>query len=124
MCRLRNIAMRDFQESVTTGQTHGRTDAGQSDPYVPLCFAGDTKTTRLLSTCWSLFAIPRKSQVSSVHFGLFMKFLESNKTYQCILAFYLHRLKITRPLSTRYSLKQHKTHRCIFVFYLQRLKVT
>ena len=48
MCRLRNIAMRDYQESVTSGQTHGRTadgqtDAGQSNPYVPLCFAGDTK---------------------------------------------------------------------------------
>ena len=39
MCRLRNIAMHDYQESVTTRQT----DAGQSDPYVPLCFAGDTK---------------------------------------------------------------------------------
>ena len=40
--------MRDFQESVTTGQTHGqtdgRTDAGQSDTYVPLYFAGDTKS--------------------------------------------------------------------------------
>ena len=43
--------MRDYQESVTTGQTlvwdrqtHGQTDAGQSgDPFVPLCFAGDTK---------------------------------------------------------------------------------
>ena len=23
--------------------TTGQTDAGQSDPYVPLCFAGDTK---------------------------------------------------------------------------------
>ena len=39
MCRLRNIAMRDYQESVTTGQdthTDGRTDtdAGQSDPYI------------------------------------------------------------------------------------------
>ena len=42
MCRLRNIAMRDYQESVTNGpDTH--TDAGQSDPYVPLCFADDTK---------------------------------------------------------------------------------
>ena len=47
---LQNIAMRDYQlrkcdyqESVTTGQTDGQTDAGQSDPYVPLCFAGDTK---------------------------------------------------------------------------------
>ena len=44
--------MRDYQESVTTRQTHrhtdgqtdGRADAGQSDPNVPLCFAGDTKT--------------------------------------------------------------------------------
>ena len=47
MCRLRNIAMRDYQESVTTGQmdrqTDGQKKAGQSDPYVPLCFAGDTK---------------------------------------------------------------------------------
>ena len=24
-------------------QTHGQTDAGQSDPFVPICFAGDTK---------------------------------------------------------------------------------
>ena len=49
MCRLRNMAMRDYQESVTTGQTdrhtHTHTDAGQSDPYVPLCFEGDTKKT-------------------------------------------------------------------------------
>ena len=45
MCRLSNIAMGDYQESVTTGQTRtdGQTDAGQSDPYVPLCFAGNTK---------------------------------------------------------------------------------
>ena len=50
MCRLRNIAMRDYQKVVTTAQTHGlterqtnrQTDVGQSDPYVPLCFAGDT----------------------------------------------------------------------------------
>ena len=36
MCRLRNIAMRDYHESVTTGQTDTQTDAGQSNPYVPL----------------------------------------------------------------------------------------
>ena len=50
MCCLRNIALRDYQESVTTGQTDthtdGQTDAGQSDPYVPLCFAGDTKMSK------------------------------------------------------------------------------
>ena len=47
MCRLRNIAMRDYQESVTTEhpdrRTDRQTDAVQSDPYVPLCFACDTK---------------------------------------------------------------------------------
>ena len=40
--------------SVTDGQTDrqtdrrtdGRTDDGQSDPYVSLCFAGDTKIIR------------------------------------------------------------------------------
>ena len=45
MCRLH---MRDYQESVTTGQTHRQTDAGQSDPYVPLCFVGDTKNYHLV----------------------------------------------------------------------------
>ena len=45
------VHKRDYQESVTIGQTdarthartHTQTDAGQCDPYVPLCFAGDTK---------------------------------------------------------------------------------
>ena len=37
----------NYQGSVTTGQT----DAGQSDPYVPLCFAGDTiKSSRIKDT--------------------------------------------------------------------------
>ena len=48
MCRLRNIAMHDYKESVTTGQTYGQTDTRQSDSYVPLCFAGDTKNNMLL----------------------------------------------------------------------------
>ena len=51
MCRLENIAMRDYQESVTTGQTDRWTDTGQSDPYVPLCFAGDTKSCLLEPSC-------------------------------------------------------------------------
>ena len=54
MYRLRNIAMRDYQESVLTGQTDrrtdGQTDAGLSDPCVPLCFAGDTKMKSRRST--------------------------------------------------------------------------
>ena len=47
MCHKPNIAMRDYQESVTTGQTDtrtdGQTDARQSDPYVLLCFSVNTK---------------------------------------------------------------------------------
>ena len=43
MCHLQNIAMRDYQERVTTGQTDRQTDARQSDPYLPQCFAGNTK---------------------------------------------------------------------------------
>ena len=54
MCRLRNIVMHDYKESVTTGHTHrqthrkmdGQTDAGQSDSYEPLCLTGDTKMVR------------------------------------------------------------------------------
>ena len=42
MCLLRYIAMHDYPESDYWKDT--RTDAGQSDPCVPLCFAGDTKT--------------------------------------------------------------------------------
>ena len=45
---LYGVHKRDYQESVSIGQTeartHTQTDAGQSDSYVPLCFAGDTKT--------------------------------------------------------------------------------
>ena len=50
MCCLRKIAMRDYQESVTTGQTDRRAD-GQSDTYVPLCFAGDTTNVFVKNEC-------------------------------------------------------------------------
>ena len=36
MCRLRN-AMRDYQESVTAGQTHTRTDRQTPDKVIPMC---------------------------------------------------------------------------------------
>ena len=41
MCRLRNIAL----ESVTCDRRTDRRTDGQSDPYMSLCFAGDTKMT-------------------------------------------------------------------------------
>ena len=62
MCRLRNIAL----ESVTE-KCDGRTDDGQSDPYVSLCFAGDTinRAYKTKDTCFktvlpSLFSIAKK----------------------------------------------------------------
>ena len=52
MCRLRNIAMRDYQ---TDTQTDGQTEGRQSDPYEPLCFTGNTKNycidKSVLKTC-------------------------------------------------------------------------
>ena len=36
-----------YQEKVTTGQTDTQTEAGQSCPYVPVCFTGNTKTMDL-----------------------------------------------------------------------------
>ena len=47
---MRNIAMCYYQQSVTTRLTDRQTDTRQSDPYVPLCFAGDTKTTHTSSS--------------------------------------------------------------------------
>ena len=35
-CRLRNIAMHDYQESVTTGQTHRKTRQ-TPDKVIPMC---------------------------------------------------------------------------------------
>ena len=53
MCRLRNIALESVTEKCdrrtdrqTDRQTDGQTDDGQSDPYVSLCFAGNTKRPR------------------------------------------------------------------------------
>ena len=53
MCRLRNIALESVTEKCDrrtdrrTDRRDGRTDDGQSDPYVSLCFAGDTKNANL-----------------------------------------------------------------------------
>ena len=45
MCRLRNIAMRDYQESVTTGQTDRWTDRQTLDKVIPMChYASSTET--------------------------------------------------------------------------------
>ena len=40
MCGLRNIAMCDYEECVTTGQTHTRTDREMPDKVIPMwCYA-------------------------------------------------------------------------------------
>ena len=37
MCRLGNIAMRDYQQSVTIGQTDTRTHRQTPDKVIPMC---------------------------------------------------------------------------------------
>ena len=42
----------------TDRRTDGRTDAGQSDPYVPLCFAGDTKSNKIVTAFQEMHVLP------------------------------------------------------------------
>ena len=47
MCRLRNIAMRDCQESVTIGQTDTRTHRQTPDKVIPMCRYASQATQKL-----------------------------------------------------------------------------
>ena len=47
MCRLPNIAMRDYQESVTTRQTHTRADRQTLDKVIPMCRYASQATQKL-----------------------------------------------------------------------------
>ena len=55
MCHLGNIAC-DYQEIVTTGQTNGRTDrktdAGQSNPYLPLYASQVTQKVHVIEAMY------------------------------------------------------------------------
>ena len=46
MCRLRNIAMLDYQESVTIGQTDTRTHRQTPDKVIPMCRYASQATQR------------------------------------------------------------------------------
>ena len=48
MCCLRNIAMCDYQESVTTGQTDTQTDRQTPDKVIPMCRYGSQATQLIL----------------------------------------------------------------------------
>ena len=68
-CRLRNIAMRDYQESVTTGQTHTRThthtrtDRQTPDKVIPMCRYAPQATQKSIHT-----QIIRLLWIQNVHF--------------------------------------------------------
>ena len=55
MCRLRNIAMRDYKESVTTGrtdrQTDRRTDRQAADKVIPMCRYASQATQKRYGRC-------------------------------------------------------------------------
>ena len=82
MCRLRNIAMRDFQERVTTEHTHahtdiqtdGRTHRQTPDKVIPMCrygFAGDTKMCILKNTqtllCYITYLVSKSESNSKAN---------------------------------------------------------
>ena len=50
MCRLRNIAMRDYQESKTTGQTQKRMDGETPDKVIPMCRYASQATQKMAHT--------------------------------------------------------------------------
>ena len=49
-CRLRNIAMHDYQENVTTGQTHTRTDRQTPDKVIPMCRYASQATQKIVNS--------------------------------------------------------------------------
>ena len=49
MCRLRNIAMRDYQESVTIGQTDARTHRQTPEKVIPMCRYASQETQKLIA---------------------------------------------------------------------------
>ena len=51
MCCLQNIAMRDYQESVTTGQTDTQTDRQTPDKVIPMCRYALQATQKSHSIC-------------------------------------------------------------------------
>ena len=73
----------DYQESVTTRQTHGQTDAGQSDPYVPLCFAGDTKRLYcIIIAKW--FSLGVSTMITMIHIhSNYKMYFGVGDTYKC-----------------------------------------
>ena len=60
MCGLRNIAMRDYQESVTTGQTDRRTetDTQTPDKMIPMCRFASQATQKFLKHLNAICILP------------------------------------------------------------------
>ena len=94
MCCLRNIAIRDYQQSVTDGQTDAQTDDGQSDWYVPLCFAGDTKTCANIPNLSVIILIPLYA-IKHVICAKIIQIHGSANDLICIcLDFYLNKIEL------------------------------
>ena len=75
-----------------TRQMDGQTDAGQRDPYVPLCFAGDTKTVFVLSKRYVYISLGLPESLAL----LSMKFTPNS----------LHNLQIISPWQYTLSIQE------------------
>ena len=81
------------------GQTNGQTDDGQSDPYVSLCFAGDTKIGKCANMHVSIdttavwtFCIDCKNSQQHIYSELYVLWLpflpgEYSALYTCCSGF-------------------------------------
>ena len=78
----------------TDGRTDGQTDDGQSDPYVSLCFAGDTKR------CWNPKQLP-----ANWAFTLLSLWKIKCPNYSCTFCFLHYTMKCLNSVKT--TLKWH-----------------
>ena len=60
MCRLRNIAMRDYQESVTTGQTDTGTDRQRPHKVIPMCRYASQALQKIVTAFQEMHVSPVK----------------------------------------------------------------
>ena len=74
MCRLRNIAiMRDYQESVTTGQTYRWMDRQTPDNLTPMCCYAMQATQKLI-----LLVSVNSTSLTHAQTQLFNLFIQEN----------------------------------------------
>ena len=79
MCHLWNIAMRDYQESVTTGQTHTdrQTDRQTPDKVIPMCRYASQATQKAWCSRYNMYNVPNHNNTILCPLQVALNSLES-----------------------------------------------